>query len=75
MINLALFLSFFISSIMGFLIANYFVIPILDFYFRKNENIFLKNIYKIKKENEKMIEEILRDEEILKEIIKNIKEK
>lgn len=75
MINLALFLSFFISSIMGFLIAHYFVIPILDFYFRKNENIFLKNIYKIKKENEKMIEEILRDEEILKEIIKNIKEK
>lgn len=75
MINLVLFLSFFISSIMGFFIANYFVIPILDFYFRKNENIFLKNIYKIKKENEKMIEEILRDEEILKEIIKNIKEK
>lgn len=75
MINLVLFLSFFISSIMGFFIAHYFVIPILDFYFRKNENIFLKNIYKIKKENEKMIEEILRDEEILKEIIKNIKEK
>ena len=75
MINLVLFLSFFISSIMGFFIAHYLVIPILDCYFRKNENIFLKNIYKIKKENEKMIEEILRDEEILKEIIKNIKEK
>lgn len=51
MIELALFMSYFIASIMGFIIAHYVVIPIIEYYFLKKENEFL---IKIKKENEEI---------------------
>lgn len=46
MIELALFMSYFIASIMGFIIAHYVVIPIIEYYFLKKENEFLIKIKK-----------------------------